>query len=53
MDEDWQVSLEVQNLFNKYYMHNVSDIRGSLGVWTGQPGLPRTWAVTIKRKFGE
>jgi iron complex outermembrane receptor protein len=53
-DDDWQVSLEVQNLFNKYYMHTVSDIYdpGVLGVWTGAPGLPRTWAVTIKRNFG-
>jgi iron complex outermembrane receptor protein len=50
-DSDWQASLEVQNLFDKYYMHSVSDIAASLGVWTGQPGLPRTWAVTLKRNF--
>lgn len=52
-DDDWQVSLEVQNVFDKYYMHSVSDIydTGNLGVWTGQPGLPRTWAVTVKRNF--
>jgi iron complex outermembrane receptor protein len=51
VDSDWQVALEVQNLFDKYYMHSVSDIVGSLGVWTGNPGLPRTWAMTIKRTF--
>jgi iron complex outermembrane recepter protein len=51
MEKDWQVSLEVQNLLNKYYMHNVSDIVSSLGVWTGNPGLPRTYAMTIKRNF--
>jgi iron complex outermembrane recepter protein len=50
-DKDWQVALEVQNLLNKYYMHSVSDIVSSLGVWTGNPGLPRTYAVTVKRKF--
>jgi iron complex outermembrane receptor protein len=53
-DNDWQVSLEVQNIFNKYYMHTVSDIydAGQLGVWTGSPGLPRTFAITVKRNFG-
>ncbi len=50
-DKDWRVSLEVQNLFNKYYFTSVSDVTASLGVITGVPGMPRTWAVTIKRNF--
>jgi iron complex outermembrane receptor protein len=50
-DENWQVALEVQNLFDKYYFHSVSDITRSLRVLTAQPGLPRTWAVTVKRNF--
>jgi iron complex outermembrane receptor protein len=51
-DEDWQVALEVQNLFDKYYFHSVSDITRSLGAVTGVPGLPRTWAISVKRNFG-
>ena len=51
-DEDWEVALEVQNLFDKYYYLSVSDITRSLGAVTGVPGLPRTWAVSVKRNFG-
>jgi iron complex outermembrane recepter protein len=50
-DKDWQLALEVQNLFNKYYFVTVSDATGGLGVETGVPGLPRTWALTVKRNF--
>ena len=50
-DKDWQVSLEVQNLFDKFYYLTVSDITGGLGLETGVPGLPRTWAVSVKRSF--
>jgi len=50
--EDWKVALEVQNLFNKYYFMSKSDVStGQLGVVTGVPGLPRTWAVSLERKF--
>jgi iron complex outermembrane receptor protein len=51
-EETWKVALEVQNLFNKYYFMSKSDVSaGSLGVVTGVPGLPRTWAVSVERKF--
>jgi iron complex outermembrane receptor protein len=50
-DDDWKVSLEVQNLFDKYYFQSVSDITTSLGLVTGVPGLPRTWSVAVERKF--
>ncbi len=50
-DKDWQLSLEVQNLFDKYYFTTVADATGGLGVQTGVPGLPRTWALTLKRNF--
>lgn len=49
--EDWRVTLEVQNLFDEYYFQSVSDITTSLGLVTGVPGLPRTWALSIERKF--
>jgi iron complex outermembrane recepter protein len=50
-DKDWQVALEAQNLFDKYYFTTVSDVTGSLGVQTGVPGLPRTFAISLKRNF--
>jgi iron complex outermembrane recepter protein len=50
-DNGWRLSLEVQNLLDKYYFHTVSDITKSLLVQTGQPALPRTWSVTLKKNF--
>jgi len=50
-DEDWNVALEVMNLFDKYYYNSVSDVTGSLGLVTGVPGLPRTWALSVRRNF--
>ena len=41
----------MQNVFNKYYYNTVEDVQGPLGVITANPGLPRTWAVSIKRTF--
>jgi iron complex outermembrane receptor protein len=50
--QDWKMALEVQNLFNKYYFMSKSDrSTGQLGVVTGVPGLPRTWAVSVERSF--
>src|SRR5690606_15764171 len=50
-DNDWRVSLEVQNVLDKYYFQSVSDVSASLGVVTGVPGLPRTYAVSFERRF--
>jgi iron complex outermembrane receptor protein len=47
----WRASFEVQNLFDKYYFTSVSDITTSLGAVTGVPGLPRTYAASIERRF--
>jgi iron complex outermembrane recepter protein len=49
--KDWQVSLEVQNVFNKYYYNTIEDVKNAFGAITAAPGLPRTWAVTLKRTF--
>ena len=53
-DEDWEVALEVQNIFDKYYFMSKSDVRtpNSLGAVTGVPGLPRTWLASVTRHFG-
>ncbi|MEP7313480.1 MAG: TonB-dependent receptor [Pseudomonadota bacterium] len=51
-EETWKVALEVQNLFDKYYFMTRSDVSSTgLGVVTGTPGLPRTWQVSVERKF--
>jgi iron complex outermembrane recepter protein len=52
-DKGWQVSLEVQNLFNKFYYQTIEDISNvaAFGSITAAPGLPRTWAVTVKKNF--
>jgi iron complex outermembrane receptor protein len=50
-DEDWQVALEVKNLTDKLYYNDVFDNRGSTSSVQGSPGMPRTWAVTVKHNF--
>ncbi|MCC7462299.1 MAG: TonB-dependent receptor [Gammaproteobacteria bacterium] len=50
-DDKWKVSLDVQNLFDKYYYQSTSDVTTSLGLLTGVPGLPRTWSVSVERRF--
>jgi iron complex outermembrane recepter protein len=49
--DTWKTSLEIQNLFDKYYFQAVEDVTTSLGVATGVPGLPRTFTLSIERKF--
>jgi iron complex outermembrane receptor protein len=50
-DENWKFTFEVQNLLDKYYFLSVSDITTSLGEVTGVPGTPRTWLLSVERKF--
>jgi iron complex outermembrane receptor protein len=46
------VSLEVTNVFDKYYFLTLFDQTiGGQGHVTGQPGRPREWAVSVKKKF--
>lgn len=47
-DKDWQVALEVRNIFNKYYYLTLIQQTAYI---SAEPGLPRTWAVTLKRNF--
>ncbi|WP_349356903.1 TonB-dependent receptor [Sphingobium nicotianae] len=50
--EDLDVSLEVSNLFDKYYLLTIYDQTvGGQGYASGQPGRPREWAVSVKKKF--
>ncbi len=51
-DRDWKITLEVKNLFDKYYFLSVSDATiNSLGIVSGVPAQPRTWSVSVKRTF--
>ena len=46
------IAAEVTNLFDKYYLLTVFDLTiAGAGVASGQPGRPREWAVTVKKKF--
>lgn len=49
--DTWSVSAEVRNLTNKYYFTSMTANFGPIGTSAGAPGLPRTWAVTVKRNF--
>jgi len=49
---DWEASLEVTNLFDKYYFLTSFDLTGAgAGLSSAQPGRPREWALTVKKKF--
>jgi len=51
-DEDLSISLEVTNIFDKYYFTNVFDLVGAgAGVISGTIGRPREWAVSVKKTF--
>jgi iron complex outermembrane receptor protein len=51
-DKNLDISLEVTNLFDKYYFLSKFDLIGAgAGAITGLPGRPREWAVSVKKKF--
>ncbi|MEP7243331.1 MAG: TonB-dependent receptor [Gammaproteobacteria bacterium] len=50
-DEKWEAALEVTNLADKYYFLSRTDQFTGAGHSDGQPGRPREWGFTVKRKF--
>jgi iron complex outermembrane receptor protein len=48
---EWQVAVALQNALDKVYYINKLDNTGSFGVVDGQPGMPRTVFMSLKRKF--
>jgi iron complex outermembrane receptor protein len=51
-DHDWETSLEVTNLTDKYYLLTSFDLTGAgSGSANGQPGRPREFAITVKKTF--
>ncbi len=54
-DRNWELSLAVTNLFDKYYFINLYErtlpTTASYQVVTGQPARPREWSLSIKHRF--
>ena len=48
---DWESAVEITNVGDKYYFLTRFDQFTTTGVTDGQPGRPREWALTVKRKF--
>jgi iron complex outermembrane receptor protein len=50
--KDLEISAEVTNLFDEYYLLTLFDLTtAGAGIATGQPGRPREWAVSVKKRF--
>ena len=49
LDDDWKVSVAVNNLFDKFYYANKFTLTG-FNV-SGSPARPREWMLTVQRKF--
>jgi iron complex outermembrane receptor protein len=47
----WQAALEIQNALNKVYYINKYDDLASFNLVDGQPGMPRTAFVSVKKIF--
>jgi iron complex outermembrane receptor protein len=50
-EDGWSASFELRNLLNKYYFTSMTANYANVGTVSGAPGLPRTWAVTLKKDF--
>lgn len=50
-DKDFDVSLAITNLFNKYYLLTVFDQTAGQGSVAGMPGRPREWSVSVTKRF--
>jgi iron complex outermembrane receptor protein len=52
VEHDFDISLEVTNLFDKYYYQTNFDLTGAgAGLIKAQPGRPREWAISVKKRF--
>jgi len=49
--EDLEISAEVTNVFDKYYLLTGFDRASGPGFTVAQAARPREWAVTVKKKF--
>ncbi|HTU65556.1 MAG TPA: TonB-dependent receptor [Steroidobacteraceae bacterium] len=49
--EEWETSVELLNVTDRLYYLATNDYSASAGTSSYSPGLPRTWALTVKRTF--
>jgi len=51
-DRNLDISLQATNLFDKYYLLTIFDLRGTgAGFRKGRPGNPQEFSISIKKKF--
>lgn len=50
-DHDWETSVAVTNLTDKYYFYNSFDISSFGGWYAAQPAPPREWSLSVRRTF--
>jgi len=48
---NWELALAVTNITDKFYYINKYDREAGFNSVNGQPGRPREWMVSLKRKF--
>jgi iron complex outermembrane receptor protein len=46
-----EAALEVTNILDEYYYLTTFEVSAAAGVANAQPGRPREWAVTLKKRF--
>ncbi|MEO8306621.1 MAG: TonB-dependent receptor [Pseudomonadota bacterium] len=51
LKDAWKVSFEIRNLTDEYYFQTKGDATTALGTVSGVPGLPRTFLMSVERKF--
>ena len=49
--EDWQATVAVTNLADRFYYINKVNSTAPTNIVQGQPGAPREWLVSIRRNF--
>jgi iron complex outermembrane recepter protein len=50
-DSQVDIRLFAKNLLDKTYFQTIFDLYSSIGVVSGSPGAPRTWGVSVTKRF--
>jgi len=50
-EDNWEASVEVQNVTDELFYTATNDYSASAGTSSFAPGMPRTWALTLKKNF--
>ncbi len=49
--ENLEAAVEVTNILDEYYYLTTFEVSAAAGLANAQPGRPREWAVTLKKRF--